>query len=378
MKTKRKLYHSIPYGAAACCFALLMLVTACGAQDDPAMEKEDKLELSDKEILISADGWKPMAESRATIFETQDDLQNTDNGKGGGYFTLYAFTGGSDTPFINGTQVRYQKGTGRWRFYAGESYFEYYWPQSGTYDFFACMPHGNQQKNITGITYDNAQGKVTLTCQMQSTTEDDDKTTDDSKDPLGQETIIAYTPSLSKESGAVNMYFVHPFAAIYFKLKQAHRDLKIHSIKFENIYLGGTATINEETTGETVVGWTPISDSKKTFTIPVEKMIPTELNFDAEIGGPYLVMPQDFGKGTKVDTDDVKITIKYTWNDGIDNGSDTHEFTRSITTNNIKRWIAGNKYTYILDLGDNQEEILFKVQVEPWVSGGQKNEIDIE
>lgn len=373
MKTKRKLYHSIPYGAAACCFALLMLVTACGAQDDPAMEKEDKLELSDKEILISADGWKPMAESRATIFETQNDLQNTDNGKGGGYFTLYAFTRGSDTPFINGTQVRYQTSSGRWRFYADPNYIEYYWPQSGTYDFFACMPHGNQQKNITGITYDPT-GKVTLTCQMQSTTEDAD-------DPNGQETIIAYTPDLNKESGAVNMHFVHPFAAIYFKLKQSHRDLTINWIQFNNVYLSGKSTINGTTTEETVVEWSPLSGETKTFTIPVNKKIPTELNFDAEIGGPYLVMPQGFGKNTDDATDDdVTITVSYTWNDGTDQDTtnDTKEFTRSITTNNIKGWIAGNKYTYILDLGDNQEEILFKVQVEPWVLGGQKNEIDIE
>lgn len=377
MRTKRKLYHTIPHGAVAFCFALLMLVTACGGQDDPTMEKVDKLELSDKEILISADGWKPMAESRANIFETENDFQNTN--KGGGNFTLYAFTRGADTPFIDGTRVRYQEvnEVGRWRFYAGQSYFEYYWPQSGTYDFFACMPHGDKQKNITDITYDTA-GTVTLTCQMQETTEDDDKTTDDLYDPLGQETIVAYTPGLSKESGAVNMHFVHPFAAIYFKLEQGHRGLKIHSIKFENIYLGGTAIINEETTRETIVKWKPLSDSEKTFTILVEKTIPTEINYDIKFGGPYLVMPQGFDKGTKVDTDDVKISIKYTWNDEIDNGSDTREFTRSITTNSIKEWKAGNKYTYILDLGDNQEEILFKVQVEPWVSGGDKNEIDIE
>ena len=77
---------------------------------------------------------------------------------------------------------------------------------------------------------------------------------------------------------------------------------------------------------------------------------------------------------------DVTITINYTWDDGTDQDedNDTKEFTRSITTNSITSWIAGNKYTYILDLGDNKEEILFKVKVEPWVSGGDKNEIDIE
>lgn len=376
MKTKQRLYPSISHGAKAFCFALLMLVTACGGQEDPIVEKEDQLQLSDKEILISADGWKPMAESRATIFDTENDLKNVN--KGGGNFTLYAFTRGSETPFINGTRVRYQEvnGNGRWRFYADPYYIEYYWPQSGTYDFFACMPHGDKQKNITGITYDKTKGKVTLTCQMQSTTADGDDDTDDLDDPLGQETIIAYTPGLSKQSEAVKMHFVHPFAAIYFKLKQAHRDLTINWIRFDNVFLEGTATIYEETKEETVVEWKPLRDSKNTFTIHVQKKIPGDINFDAEFGRPYLVMPQTFSKAEG----DVTITINYTWNDGTDQDkeNDTKEFTRSITTNSITSWIAGNKYTYILDLGDNKEEILFKVKVEPWVSGGDKNEIDIE
>lgn len=359
-----------------------MLVTACGGQEDPIVEKEDQLQLSDKEILISADGWKPMAESRATIFETENDFKNVN--KGGGNFTLYAFTRGSETPFINGTRVRYQEGNGRWRFYADPNYIEYYWPQSGTYDFFACMPHGDKQKNITGITYDNTKGTVTLTCQMQSTTADGDDATDDLDDPLGQETIIAYTPGLSKQSEAVNMHFVHPFAAINIELKQAHRDLTINWIRFDNIHLKGIATL-EKTQSKTVVSWAPDENEKLTsFTIPVNKTIPDHINFFGKVGGPYLVMPQDFNVGTK---DEVQITINYTWDDGNDTNNDTQTFSRFIKRipadgdgddTSMTSWIAGNKYTYILDLGDNKEEILFKVKVEPWVSGGDKNEIDIE
>ena len=114
MKTKQRLYPSISHGANAFCFALLMLVTACGGQEDPVVEKEDQLQLSDKEILISADGWKPMAESRANIFETQDDFLNEE--VGGGDFTLHAFTRGSDTPFIDGTRARYFWEEKGWRY----------------------------------------------------------------------------------------------------------------------------------------------------------------------------------------------------------------------------------------------------------------------
>ena len=146
------------------------------------MENEDNLQLSDKEISIEFDGWKPMTESRASIFDSEADfLAEASNLERGGS-KLYAYTRGSDTPFIDGTKVCYHVSSERWRFYASPNFIEYYWPQTGTFDFFACMPYGDKQKNITDISYNKSSGSVTLTCKMQTDTES-------LEDPNGQETI---------------------------------------------------------------------------------------------------------------------------------------------------------------------------------------------
>lgn len=374
MKTKQGLYHSIPMGVTAFCLALLMLVTACGGQDEPAVEKEDQPELSDKQILIEADGWNPMGESRANIFETSDDLK--DEEKGGRNFTLHAYLAESGETFIGGTRVWYfipqNETTGTWEFYDEPNIIHYYWPQQGTVDFFAYMPwkNSNMRKSIEVGAYTQGSG-LSITCNMQSTTADGNDATDDLYDPDGQETIIAYAKGKSKANGSVNMYFVHPFSAVYFKLKQAHRNLTINWISFDKIHLTGSTTLNATTDGDTSITWLPTDNAtNNTFTIPVNKIIPDQINFGGEIGGPYMVMPQDLTNAT--------ITVNYTWDDGKDDTEDTQEFSRSITTETIKSWIAGNKYTYILDLGDNKEEILFQVLVEPWKGDGYKHEIDVE
>lgn len=374
MRTKQERNHSISYGAIAFSFALLLTVAGCGGSEIPSEGKEDKVPLSDQEITIQIDGWKPLEESRAAIFETQDDFTNeAPEAKGGGNFTLHAYMRETGSTFIDGTRARYQEASGHWRFYSHPNYIEYYWPQSGSIDFFAYMPWkgSDRNKNITVDRYLKDTG-LRIFCQMQ------DAITD-LEDPTGQETIIAYTTGKSKADGSVNMHFVHPFAAVYFKLHQAHRDLTINWIRFNNVYLTGADTLNATTVENTKITWTP-SDTESTFKINIDKTIPTDINFNGEVGGPYLVMPQIFGKGTDDTDDDVTITINYTWDDKQDSNTtnDTKEFTRSITTTDIKSWIAGYKYTYILDLGDNKEEILFKVMVEPWTSHDYKNIVDVE
>ena len=338
-----------------------MLVSACGTQDDPAVENEDNLQLSDKEIHLEIAGWKSMTESRANIFESEDDFLYADGTKKiGNDFTLYAFTRGSDTPFINGTRVNYQvrdDGMHRWRFYADPNYIEYYWPQTGTFDFFACMPYGERQKNITNIAYDKSSGNVTLTCNMPETTGSLD-------DPNGQETIFAYTPNLTKENGSVDMHFVHPFSAVNFKLEKSHRDLTINFIQFDDIHLGGSITLTEKTAVDATIKWEP-TGSTGTFKIPVNKIIPKDINYGDPVGNTFLVMPQTF-------TANAQITISYTWN------GETNEFSHSIKTDKIEGWVAGSKYLYKLSLGDSEGEIVFQVEVEPWMSGGVKNEIDVE
>ena len=252
MNTKQRLYPSISLGVKALAFALLILVTACSGQETPDVGKEDKLQLSDQEITLGVDGWKPMTSSRATIFENLNDVQNdAPDGKGGGYLTLHAYLRETGYHFIPGSCAWYfvpdNAEEGSWRFWdtVKEDFFSYYWPQSGAVDFFAYMPYsGSNKKNITVGSYTPGTG-LNITCEMKQPTS--------LEDPMGQETIFAYTTNKSKADRNVGMHFVHPFAAVSFKLQQAHRDLTINWIRFNNVYLKGTATLNGTTDNSTTI-----------------------------------------------------------------------------------------------------------------------------
>lgn len=310
--------------------------------------------------------------SRATIFENQNDiLDDAADGKGGGNLTMYAY-------ISNEEAVRFKSRAwffnNVWRFYDASSnkFYNHYWPNQSM-DFFACMPWdgSGKQKMITVGEHTSSTDQnpgLNITCNIPQP--------ENLEDTKGQETIIAYTPNKHKEK--VELNFVHPFAAVSFELKKAHRNLTINWIRFNNVYLTGSTTLNNDTKEVTDVSWTP-TGSQSTFTIPVGKTIPSEINFGAPIGGPYLVMPQSFGKGT--DTP-VTIIINYTWDDDGNNileDDDTKDLVSSITFEDVDKWVAGKKYNYVLNLGDNEEEILFKVEVEPWeVTGGDNNIFDVE
>ena len=330
--------------------------------------------------------------SRATIFENEDDILNdAADGKGGGNLTMHAYVSNTGTERFKSRAWYFNK---VWRFYDASSnkFYNHYWPNYSL-DFFAYMPWdgSGRLKNIKVDKHVAGTG-LTINCTMQGTTADNIDETDDLLDPLGQETIIAYTPNKHKDK--VILHFVHPFAAVSFGLKQAHRNLTINWIRFNNVYLTGTTTLNTTTDKSTKISWTG-TGAPSTFNIPVGKTIPDQINFGAKIGGPYLVMPQSFGKGTESTDDDITITINYTWNnektydDEIGNDEDYNSQNKEDEKNKnniyqIKRtltgeWLAGNKYNYVLNLGDNQEEILFKVEVEPWeVTGGTNNIFDVE
>ena len=108
------------------------------------------------------------------------------------------------------------------------------------------------------------------------------------------------------------------------------------------------------------------------------------------------MMPQNFDYVSDNVPKEVTVTIDYTWDNADPNNqddvidgdedknktNDRYKIRRSIKSSSLTKWEAGKKYTYILNLGDNKEEILFKVKVEPWVdpwsSVEHKNEIDVE
>ena len=340
-------------------FLTLLLLHSC--QEEIALDESNQ-------ISFTTSVQDQTSISRATIFENQNDILNdAADGKGGGNLTMHAYVRNTGTERFEDRAWYFN---GVWRFYDASSnkFYNHYWPNYRM-DFFAYMPWSGSQrrKYITVGNYTQGTG-LTINCTMQETT--------NLEDVDGQETIIAYTPDKHKET--VNLHFVHPFAAVSFELKQAHRNLTINWIRFNNVYLTGTTTLNATTESNTQITWSP-TGSTSSFTIPVNKKIPDDINFGAKIGGPYLVMPQSLTSAT--------ITINYHW-DNQKNADDPVTGDEDTNTNNeiyqIKRtltgnWLAGNKYNYVLNLGDNKEEILFYVEVEPWdVTGGNNNIFDVE
>jgi hypothetical protein len=351
-------------------FLTLLLLHSC--QEEIALDESNQ-------ISFTTSVQDQTSISRATIFENQDDILNyAEDGKGGGNLTMHAYVSNTGTERFKSRAWYFNN---VWRFYDASSnkFYNHYWPNYSM-DFFAYMPWdgSGRLKNIEVGNHVAGKG-LTINCTMQDTTADNNNETDDLLDPLGQETIIAYTPNKHKKK--VELNFVHPFAAVSFELKQAHRNLTINWIRFNNVYLTGTTTLKYATNNSTQISWTG-TGSTSSFTIPVGKTIPTDINFGAKIGGPYLVMPQSFGKGTYSEEDDITITINYTWDDDGNNifeADDTKDLVSSITVNGVDKWESGKKYNYVLDLGDNKEEILFKVLVEPWdVTGDGNNIFDVE
>jgi hypothetical protein len=102
--------------------------------------------------------------------------------------------------------------------------------------------------------------------------------------------------------------------------------------------------------------------------IDIEKSVPQDINYSSTIGGPYIVIPQSL--------DGVTLSVNYTWNE-----KRVQSKNIPIKTDTKTAWQPGQIYTYTLDLGDNKEEILFKVGVEAWDKGEDddyENNYDVE
>lgn len=253
---------------------------------------------------------------------------------------------------------------GQWRFRDNANIRDYYWPNDSDLNFVAYAPRDLSRSVaiISNISYNNG---ITFSAKLPETITDkteSDRATENAK----PEFMYALRKSQDRDNDPVSLRFVHPFAAIKFHLEQSHRNLKIHYIKLHGLSLSGTFASTEDTSEAnnkdylTYRNWT--AGDKKTLTIDLEKSVPDDVNYDSSIGGPYLVMPQGLVG--------VELSVYYTWDDDNDQTENTKESGKiSIRTNEIPAWQPGKNYTYILDLGDNKEEILFKVIVEEWDKG---------
>ena len=317
-------------------------------------------------------------QTRATLFEGAASLLNEEIG--GGDFTVSAYVAGNGPnvgkQYIADARVNYFKAAGDWRFATMSggliNYFDYYWPKDEKLNFFAHMPMDASQAAVTDKGYTEGQPWFSFSLPLYAYDPEPEEA--DPNVPASspnQETlkefIYAYTPGQDKaeqdEKGGVQLQFRHPFAALYFDLGKSYR-MKLKSLTVRNIGFEGTYSYDGSDWG-----LAPVAGADSLYISVMADVPSDELNFNSNIGGPYIVMPQDV-------TNDVKLRII-----GIRLGSVEDDYDQKVplaADGLPEKWEAGMKYTYTLNLGEADEEILFKVRVEEWDVVDYKNEIDVE
>ena len=320
-------------------------------------------------------------ETKASIFDSPASLNNPD--VGGGDFAVYAILSGNTSAagniFMNNVRVNYFPDAGDWRFMDKKGqYVNFYWPLGDErLDFFGHFPLNPEDAGVSEISLqpDGPSFKFSLPLHSYDASADRNADRVSSKTPNQEglrEFVYSYVPAQSKETQnadpanpGIKMNFSHPFAAVSFHLGQSYRmtlhDITLTNIKYEGIYRfdegWSVDYTSDDQTGKPKVGdlW-----------IEVEKGIPTPINFNSPIGGPYLVAPQALDNESY-------LNVRYTRLDGATE-------TKSVALNALgaTKWEAGRHYVYTLGLGNNEEEILFQVKVEKWTVIDYKNEVDVE
>ena len=334
------------------------LLVACTNDDG-----RDVILSSENEVVFDISQMEHIADTRGHLYDMDSALFKEEYG--GGNFWVNAYPDETSVQYIN-SRVWW---SGKyWFLRKGNQTYNCYWPKNNKLNFFAYMPWEQQNSAVTigGYTYSSG-GQFSCNLPLDNTSAG-----------MNQESVSEFMYALAKDctkdEGNVQLKFVHPMSAIYFKLKQSHRNVKIHSLGFENIYNQGVYSNGKETTAADFKDdfnyslWTPKGD-KKTMAISVEKVVPEDINFNAEIGGPFVMMPQSFaGKN---------FYITYTYNGETKTGRVSLDEIHGTSIPN-NGWQPGKKYVYSIDLGDSNVEIHLRVSIEEWKSDDFKDIIDIE
>ncbi len=364
--------------------ALLFAVAGlwgCSADDGAA-----PADGSADEIRVLVNGLAPMYEGTraANTFESNADL--TISAKGGSRFTLSAYDATSGSAYIDAEDMQYFTDNGTWLFhdYSSNKYIRYFWPESesAAYNFFAYMPSKNREAGtpivtdidyITAINYNG--GTPTFTCADLPLTngwQDGLPLTYTGQDGL-KEFVYAYTAGQTKESQGstgVSLQFLHPFAAISFKLTKALQRLVLNSITIKDIYNSGTATYNA--TGPTTTWAT--SGSTGDFVVTVGRKMDTNLYLGL-IDGPFLVVPQEFPSGHTIEVNVDYDNATNKWPAAYDDKT----ISVAIPYATLNGWLAGYKYTYLIDLDEDTDAITIQnISVEPWEGKGEHTTANVE
>lgn len=321
-------------------------------------------------------------ETKASIFDSPASLNNPD--VGGGDFAVYAIISGNTSAtgniFMNDVRVNYFPDAGDWRFMDEKGqYVNFYWPLGDeTLDFFGHFPLDPEEAAVSDVSFTYKDGpsfEFSLPLYSYDPSADRNAALVNSKTPNQEglhEFVYSYVPAQSKETQnadpanpGIKMNFSHPFAAVSFHLGQSYR-MTLHDITLTNIKYEGIYSFDEGWSVDFTVDGQTGKPKVGDLWIEVEKGIPTPINFNSPIGGPYLVAPQ-------ILDDSSSLSVSYT-------RLDAQKETKSVRLNSLgaDKWEAGRHYVYTLGLGNNEEEILFQVKVEKWTVIDYKNEVDVE
>ena len=310
----------------------------------------------------------------ATVFDGDDPLKNTEIG--GGDFSVNAYVCETGICYFSDAWVKFfAGGTDKWQFrndggtpedITDDAYVDYYWPKNNDLNFFAYMPYKqNMEKTYVTIGEHTLADGPSFSCDLPLNNLQDSM----------QEFIYAYATDqnpTTQGTDGVKLRFVHPFSSVVVILKESYR-MTIKTIAFENIFGKGTyanrfSTVDfggDSAANFTSGNWTT-SGERSDLVLEINEPVPGEnINFDTQIGGPYIVVPQSLSE--------VQFAITY---ERDDIGAETKRI--AVASPSATSWEPGKRYTYNIKLGDPQEEILFNVRVDEWDVVDYKQEIDVQ
>ena len=264
------------------------------------------------------------------------------------FIRVDAYFHGTTTPLFSESQLRYRSMTGRWEFYSTD-WTHQYWPIEGSnyaavgtvgsIDFVGYVP-STAPTGYTINAYSAANGP-SFSVELPYTA-GTPNTFNETNQNYTREFMYAYVTNQTKDTngGTVDMQFRHPFALVNIYLKSAMRGTVINSIQLSGINTSGTYVHAS--------GWGSLGNVAN-LSKDVNKIVPGQLNFNALIGGPYMVIPQTLSGSNN-------LTVNQTYN------ASTSDVRGTINAT----WDAGYIYNYYLDLGADSGRILVDVVIEPW------------
>ena len=343
---KKKMMNKKHYIKSLVMLATMLLV-ACGSGSDGFDDEPQNVadNASPQEIRLNANVWHMMEGTRATTYDSDDDLQS-------GTFKTYVYVDGETNQYISGSTVSYV--TDHWEFDDGK----HYWPLSGALNFFCYMPYDLANTcctidptayadpgNLDGYSEDTP--RFTCTDLPVTITRGSDNTNELILAYAAQQDRAGTNSTLQPTAGEVALSFKHPFARVCFKLSaESGTHVVINSITIPAIYRDGFCTFNGAASPQTFT-WSSLADNDEGLVISPPSAGSQATDDDAF----YLVIPNNYGTKT--------FTVNATWDDW-------SVVTKNVSADVTVNWQAGYSYTYTFTLSKYALKVDVAKYTEQW------------